>query len=134
MLELRVLAGEYAVHRLKPDAPWPAAAADWPFVAAVRTGDELSVVAPAGSIPTADRTEAPWRIMKVAGPLDFGLTGVLSGLSAVLAAAGVPIFVVSTFDTDYLLVKATALAAARRALADAGYTTRDEAAPDGRHP
>jgi uncharacterized protein len=67
------------------------------------------------------RREAGWRCLKVLGPLDFSLTGILAALAAPLAAAGIPVFVVSTFDTDYLMVKAENLDRAGATLSGAGH-------------
>ena len=67
------------------------------------------------------QVERGWRAICVAGPLDFALVGVLASLSGTLASAGVSIFAISTFDTDYILVKEDMLGAAREALAAAGH-------------
>lgn len=86
-----------------------------------RTRDELSVVCRADAVPDGVRAVAGWRCLKVQGPLDFGLTGILAALTAPLAAAGIPVFAVSTYDTDYLLVKADQLDRAAEALRGAGH-------------
>lgn len=86
-----------------------------------RTADELSVVCAGANVPAAVQAERDWCVLKVRGPLDFAQTGVLARLAAPLAAAGVPIFVLSTFDTDYLLVRAARLVDALAALRDAGH-------------
>jgi hypothetical protein len=70
-----------------------------------RTTDETSVLCPADAVPAGVRCEAGWRCLRVAGTLDIFMVGVLAGLVGPLAAAGVSVFVVSTFDTDFLLVK-----------------------------
>lgn len=70
--------------------------------------------------------EQGWRMFKVAGVLDFSLTGVIAGISSVLASAGIGIFVLSTFNTDYILVKNDDFVAAGKALQLAGYTVRAE--------
>jgi hypothetical protein len=122
-LTLELLPVRYAVCRLP--AGWPAPAAllapgpDLRVLA--RTPDELSLVCPEQDAPAEARVETGWRAFKVAGPLDFSLTGVLASLAAPLAAAGVSIFAVSTFDTDYLLVREASLAQARAALESAGH-------------
>ncbi|HYD64885.1 ACT domain-containing protein [Azospirillum sp.] len=80
---------------------------DWtdPLVSVTRTAEELSVVCPEHRVPDDVRAERGWRAFKVDGPLDFALTGILAGLAAPLAEAGISIFALSTFDTDYLLVR-----------------------------
>ncbi len=118
---LTVLPGEYAVCRLDPRADVPAEAAAGPFWAAVRTAEELSLVVPQAAAPSEGRCESGWRILKVSGPLDFGLTGVLAGIARPLAEAGISIFAISTFDTDYVLVKEGQLAGAIAALTAAGH-------------
>ena len=101
---LQALPGLSAVCRLPPDAPWPIWAKG-DFVTISRTVDELSVVCAAECVPADVRCERGWRCLRVAGVIDFSVVGVLSSLTAPLAEAGVSVFAVSTFDTDYLLVK-----------------------------
>jgi hypothetical protein len=95
------------------------------LVAVTRTRDELSIVCSQRSLPEPGpgrpRCELGWRAIAVRGPLDFSLTGVVASLTVPLANAGVPVFVVSTFDTDYVLVKDEHLDAARAALRAAGH-------------
>jgi hypothetical protein len=116
---LTLLPDRFAVCRFEPDAPLPA----WVFHDAarlwcvMRTPDELSVVCPEDDLPpSVTRAERGWRALKVEGPIPFGEVGVIAGLTAPLAAAGVPVFVLSTYDTDYLLVKEADLERARAAL------------------
>jgi hypothetical protein len=125
-LLLDVLAVHLQVCRLNHDAPIPS----WlprtssPLTAIVRTDDELSIVCPAAEVPADVRHEGPWRALRVAGPLDFALVGILTRLTAPLAVAGISIFAISTFDTDYLLVRARDLEAAVDTLRDAGHAVR----------
>ncbi len=90
-----------------------------------RTDEELSIVSSTTDVPAGAKAEAGWRCLKVEGPLAFEMTGVLAGLSAPLARADVPIFVVSTYDTDYLLVKVVNLEKACSALGAAGHIVQD---------
>jgi hypothetical protein len=108
--------GRYAVCRLAADADVPAA-----FFSVTRTPDELSVVCAEDLAPHGARCEGGWRIFQVAGPLEFTLTGVLAAIAAPLANASVSIFAISTFDTDYVLVKEEKLARAVEALRGAGH-------------
>jgi hypothetical protein len=121
-LTLRVLPGVLAVCRLPPDAPVPGWANSGALVSVTRTAEELSVVCAAAAVPTGVQSEGGWRALAVVGPLDFGLTGILAGLTAPLAAAGISIFALSTYDTDYVLVREPALAAAIGVLRQAGMT------------
>ena len=85
---------------------------------------------PAASIPEGSVAERGWRCLKVHGPLDFSQTGILSSLAEPLAKAGLGIFAVSTYDTDYLLVKANELHKAVRALRQAGHRVSLERDPN----
>ncbi len=94
---------------------------DRPFHFLSRTDRELSLVCPTEDAPEAcDAREDGWRGMRVKGSMEFSLVGVLSRLSGALAAAGIPVFAVSTFDTDYLFVKAADFDPALDALRAAG--------------
>lgn len=104
-MKLRLLPETYAICRLSAEESWPAWAQGPGLVSVTRTDDELSVVCLESVVPTDVRAERGWSGMRVAGTLDFGLTGILSSLSAPLAEAGISLFALSTFDTDYLLVK-----------------------------
>ncbi|MBI3543950.1 MAG: ACT domain-containing protein [Deltaproteobacteria bacterium] len=123
-LSLSTLSDSLAVVRLAPGTPVPGwvLAVGGAFSSVTRTADELSIVCAESAVPLGEaRVEGGWRALKVAGPLDFGLTGVLASLASPLAAAGVSIFAVSTFDTDYVLVRGEKLDAARTVLERAGH-------------
>ena len=118
---LDVLPGRLAVCRLAPSAsvaPWMGTGA---VSSVTRTDAELSVVCDEAAVPAGVTAEAGWRALRVRGPLAFHLTGVLVALAAPLAEAGVPIFAVSTYDTDVVLVKEARLADAVAALRAAGH-------------
>jgi hypothetical protein len=119
-VKLTVLSGEYSVWRLAADASLPSIHSRQ-FFSLTRTADELSVVSLSSDVPEGTKSEAGWRCLRVEGPLPFEMTGVLAELSRPLAEAGIPIFVVSTYDTDYLLVKAGDLGKAYATLRDAGH-------------
>jgi hypothetical protein len=119
-LTLDLLPGRLAVCRLPADAPWPGAPLG-SFVAVTRTASELSVVCEEAAVPEGARAELDWRALRVRGPLAFEVIGVIASLSAPLAAAGVPIFVISTFDTDYVLVQSAHLSHAIDSLRSAGH-------------
>ena len=89
-----------------------------------RTADELSVVCWQKNVPEGVRSEGGWRCLKLEGPLDFSLTGILVSLAAPLAEAGISIFAISTFDTDYLLVNRDDLERSVDALEGAGHLVR----------
>jgi uncharacterized protein len=120
-LGLTLLPDTLAVCRLEADAAVPAWAWTGEPASVTRTRDELSVVCRADAVPADVRCERGWRCLAVRGPLEFGLTGILASLTAPLAAAGIPVFVVSTYDTDYLMVKAEKLERAVQALRSTGH-------------
>ena len=120
-LTLDILPGKFAVCRMPPNTPVPDWAWSEGFTSVTRTEDELSVVCAAESVPAGIKHTPGWRALKVRGPLDFSLVGILAGLSNILADAGVSIFVISTYNTDYLLVRREQLDAAAEALKAAGY-------------
>ena len=119
-VELRVLDEQYAVWKLSADAEVPGNL-HGRFVSVTRTANELSVVAPSHLAPEDVPIETGWSCFEVQGPLAFELTGILAAVSAPLAAAEIPIFAVSTFDTDYLLVRTVHLERAVTALRTAGH-------------
>lgn len=91
-----------------------------------RTRDELSIVCDEGAVPAGRKVEGGWRVFKIDGPLDFGLTGILASVLNPLAQAGVSIFALSTYDTDYVMVKHDKIDAALAALRGAGHTVTVE--------
>jgi hypothetical protein len=104
-MELILLPDSLAICRLNKDAEIPDWALAGSFYAVVRTEDELSIVCPDGHPSPGTKFDSGWRALKVQGPLAFDEIGILAGLTVPLAEAGIPVFVISTFDTDYLLVK-----------------------------
>lgn len=118
-LALRLLPGRFAVCRFEPEAPLPAwvlheGATLWSMT---RTPDELSVVCDEDSVPpSVTRVERGWCAFQVAGPIGFDETGVLASLATPLADAGIPLFALSTFDTDIVLVRERDLGRATAAL------------------
>ena len=123
-LTLSLSPGRMAVCSLKPGTEIPAWAAAGSFFSITRTPDELSIVCEEQLVPVGTRVEAGWCALKVEGPLDFSLTGILAGLSGALARAGISLFAVSTFDTDYILIKEEDQQDAIAALRDAGCTVQ----------
>jgi len=117
---LRVHPGRFAIVRLAPDAPLPAWLfhAEARFYSLTRTPDELSLVCAEDDLPpSVERVERGWRLLQLAGPIPFEETGVLAALTAPLAAAGVSVFAIATYDTDFVLVPERDLERALAALA-----------------
>lgn len=122
-MELDLHPSLLAVCRLPRDEAIP----DWvdltaaPLVSVTRTASELSLVVPQAHVPPGVRAEAGWQALSVRGPLPFHLTGILASLSRSLAEAEVPIFAISTYDTDWLLIAHDRLGDALTALEHAGH-------------
>ena len=121
--ELEVLPGNYAICRLDPGDSVP----DWAggeLVSVTRTPAELSIVCQDENVPGDVQSEGGWRSLRVRGKLDFSLVGVISRIATVLADSGLSTFALSTFDTDYFLVRASDLEEAIQVLAGAGLPVR----------
>lgn len=119
-LDLEWVPGRYAICRLAPEEPFPAWASGR-FVTLSRTPEELSVISAWEEVPAGVRREGPYRLLRIAGKLILTLTGIFTALADPLAAAGVSIFAVSTFDTDYLLIREPDGERASAALIGAGH-------------
>ena len=118
-----LLPGRYAIVRAAPDGAIP----EWVFAAngfftITRTADELSIVCLAALVPGGVKSDGEWCCLKVQGPFAFDQVGILSSFAVPLAQAGVGIFAISTFDTDYILVKENQRELAIRALVSAGHS------------
>jgi hypothetical protein len=118
---LTLLPGDYAISRLAPNAPDPTWARDSPVSIIARTADELSVLCASEKVPAGTQSEPGWKLFKFHGPFAFTQTGILAAVLTPLAQAEVGILAISTFDTDYVLVKDTNLGRAQDALAAAGH-------------
>lgn len=125
--ELSLLPQPFSICTLSPDANVPEWAWRGSFSAVTRTPEELSIVAESEVVPESLRAEMKWRVLKVHGPFQLSEVGVLASLLAPLAAGGVSVFAISTFDTDYLLVQEAQWQDARAMLRQAGHTLHDRA-------
>ncbi|MGA9533441.1 MAG: ACT domain-containing protein [Anaerolineales bacterium] len=121
---LELLPKTFAVAQLAPETALPDWALSGGFGSITRTADELSIVCEEAAVPAEVHAERGLRCLRVAGPLAFELVGVLESIARPLAAAGVSIFAVSTYDTDYLLVQSADLDSALDALSAAGHSIR----------
>jgi len=104
-LKFRSLRELYAIVRLEPDAPIPDWAAQGEFTSISRSADELSIVCAATDIPSSIRDPQRWICLKLEGPFPFSLTGILLSFIQPLSDNAIPIFAVSTYDTDYVLIQ-----------------------------
>jgi uncharacterized protein len=123
LVPLEVLNEHLAICRSDKDEPLPKWAKALPgeFFSVTRTRDEISIIIASARAPREAKCERDWRLVMVKGPLDFNLVGIIAGLSGTLADAGVSIFALSTYDTDYVMVKQIDLDRALAALRRAGY-------------
>lgn len=123
-LILSVLQEQLAVCRLEKDAHIPEWALSGSLFSITRTAEELSIVCRQSSVPEGTRCERDWRCLQVQGPLDFSLTGILTSLLTPLTDAGIAVFAISTYDTDYVMIKEKNLERAVRVLSQAGHRVR----------
>ena len=105
ILTMKLLKEKYGVCRLDKTELVPEWAQKSDFFSITRTSDELSIVCSEDYIPSGVRFEGDWKILKIEGPLDFSLIGILASISTILSQKGISIFAISTYDTDYILVK-----------------------------
>lgn len=104
-LTMKLLKEKYGVARLDKGSLIPSWAIDGEFYSICKTEDELSIVCLQDNIPKGVKCENEWRVLKVEGPLDFTLVGILASISSLMASVSISIFAISTYDTDYILVK-----------------------------
>jgi hypothetical protein len=104
-LKFRSLSEAYAILRLEPDAPVPDWATQAQFTSITRSQEELSMVCPAEAVPPHLHSPHRWICLKLEGPFPFSLTGVLLSFIQPLSDRGIPIFAISTYDTDYVLIQ-----------------------------
>jgi hypothetical protein len=115
-LTLKLLNEHFSIHSLPVGSEIPASVFTSPIFFIAKTFDEISIVLPQTYKIDSDDEEQNWRALEVIGPLDFSLTGILSNIATVLANEKISIFAISTFDTDYILVKENTIEAAISAL------------------
>jgi len=120
-MTIQVLAEKFGICKLSSGAEIPKWASRGEFFSITHTADELSIVCPDSQIPGHLSAESNRRILKIEGPLDFSLTGILSSLLQPLADAKISVFTLSTFDTDYILLKNEDLVQATEILRSAGH-------------
>ena len=126
MLKFRQLPGLYAIVRMAPNTPVP----DWAtkggnFTSITRTSDELSIVCRLTNLPADADSQLRWICLKLEGPFPFSQTGILLSFIEPLSNNGVPVFAISTFDTDYVLVPEEFAGQALQALNKAGHELND---------
>jgi hypothetical protein len=125
-LNLSIYEGQFTIHRLSPNTKIPDTIYESSFYSISKTTDELSIVCSSAIHLDSERAETGWSCIKIIGPLDFALTGILADILAILATEKISIFTLSTFDTDYILIKADKVKAAKTALQKAEYIFKNE--------
>jgi len=123
---LEVLPDIFAIHTLDVDSDIPASVLGCDVYFIGKTYDELSIVVPQSVDIDAEETDGDWRVLEVLGPLNLSMVGIMADIGSVLAEAKISIFVVSTFETDYFLVKSADLKDAVAALKKAKYKVNHE--------
>jgi hypothetical protein len=119
-LKFRSMKGPYAIVRLAPNAAIP----EWAkgdFISIARTAEELSIVCPSRNLPADVHSSHSWQCFKLDGPFPFSQTGILLSFIEPLSSQGIPIFAISTYDTDYVLIQEEFAGRALDALQKAGH-------------
>ena len=111
----------FTIHKLSPDASIPEEILKSNYYSVSKTENELSLVCSKLIEVQSLQSSKGWKCIKVKGPLDFNLTGILAGISDILTRGNISIFAISTFDTDYILVRSQDLPSARKKLKKGGY-------------
>jgi hypothetical protein len=127
IMKFIVLRGKYSIYKFKNESVLP----DWiyssDFYSVTKTKDELSVIALQTELFSEDIVRSnDWRIFKIEGPLDFSLAGIIADIAAIFKEKKIPIFTISTYETDYILVKQKDLSAGMKALRDKGHLISTE--------
>lgn len=125
-IKLNILDIELSIYRLPVNSKIPPQVYESRFYSIVKTDDELSIVCDSSIQLPAEESNIGWACIQIIGPLDFSLTGILSGISTVLANSNISIFAVSSFNTDYILVKTSNILKAKQALIASGYTFEEK--------
>ncbi len=122
---LKILNGEFTIHRFDPSEVIPTQLFASEFFWIGKTDTELSVVCSSAIELGSTKSETGWKTIRVLGQIDFSAIGVIAGITSVLADKGISVYVVSTFETDYVLVKTQMLAGAIEALTESEYIFED---------
>ena len=126
-LDFKLLKGSYSIYRLNKDSAIPDWTCDSEFYSITRTREELSIVCKHVDIEMDNiKIDKHWRILKITGPLDLSLIGIIADISGLLKENQIPIFTISTYDTDYILVKNQYTDKALTVLKNNGHKVFDE--------
>ncbi len=131
-MTLKLLPERLAIWKIPPGRPIPSFPQNQPgFWSITRTEEEISVVSDAHKVEGETQVQTGWRCFKVSGMLDFSLTGIIACLSVPLAEAGIPIFTISTYDTDHILIRDHQVNHAIKILESAGHKIEFDDKPAG---
>ena len=119
--KLKILDGQFSIHRMSPDIVIPPQVYKSDFYSIVKTDDEVSIVCDSSIELRSEESNIGWTCFKFVGTLDFSLTGVLSRISSILADSKISIFALSTYNTDYILVESQNILETKKALIESGY-------------
>lgn len=125
--KIKILDEEFAIHRLNPEDKISNELNDKKFLWIGKTDEELSIVCKSGIKFPAQKSDDGWKAIKLIGPLDLSAVGILAGITQVLAEAGINIFALSTFNTDYILIKKSKINSAMKVLQENGYVIEQPA-------
>jgi hypothetical protein len=120
-LKFRVISASFAVCQLAAADPVPQWAMNGIFTSVTRTADELSIVCPTENVPQEHKPETPWTCLKIEGPFAFSQIGILHAFIQPIVEAGISVFVIATYDTDYVLIQKPFTDQAIQALQNAGH-------------
>lgn len=120
-LKIKLLEKKFCVCRLNKNDTVPEWTRNNDFCSITRTSEELSIVCMQNNVPDDIKCEKDWRILKIEGPLDFSLVGILASISEILSQSKISIFAISTYNTDYILVKDSEISNAVNELSKSGY-------------
>jgi len=119
--KIKILDEEFSIHRLNPEDKIPNELNDEKYFWIGKTNEELSIVCKSAIKFPTQKSDDGWKAIKLIGPLDLSAVGLLAGITKVLAEAGINIFALSTFDTDYILIKKSKINSAVKTLQENGY-------------
>jgi uncharacterized protein len=122
VLSFTLLEDTYSIVKLKELPVLPAEAIKNGFYSVTITPEEISLVTKKSDfIPAAEQLSTGWRILKIMGPLDFSLTGIIADITTILKKENIPVFIISTYDTDFILIKQNYADKAVQSLCKSGY-------------
>jgi len=118
---LMVLNNEFTIHRFHPNDTIPNNVFESEFYWIGKTDEEISIVCESNILLNSPKSESNWSILKIIGELDFSLVGILADISSALSKAEISIVALSTFNTDYIMIKTIKLEQAKKVLQNIGY-------------